>query len=581
MSVGTSFGGLVGVLSGSGSATGSATFGTGASASAYLGVGYHTLSSGTGWTWPAGVSFSVISPYATYTSFKPKSVNINIELVATQDFIVGYTYAGYNYVTADFSVALTGNANYACTLSSSSANPSITLSATSATSSTRRALSEGSDVLELSPGDVVTLSVQYDNFNIGERTELFVSAHSDDDSSETGSSILQVPFTVNGAGSGSFDVEWVVPWDTRFLQTSSLLHSLSVHASNQMSVRYFAPQKLQLTADPLVHGMVTAPASDEVVAVNTTYVVVWDSDGLITFKRSVAGTSGLGALELVPFVNIELYYEDLDASGATVLATHVRLNTAPEPNDRSAYVTFPSHVLDGISAGCTRRFFVVVASTEVANLMGWSKGYFHLVLPSASNPTVAVSEAKISQAVTSMSLVGPKGLHKTSHQFRRPLGAPQIPAQQLVRAVPLSSTPTPMASCSTSSQVTYGSSVEGSFQAVTLVGIKFSISGVSAEYTLLKSSYCVPKPTVEEGDPTSDSSDSQKGLSNAWVAGISVISTIIVLLVSAWLYMRFYARGSVEQALAPAPEKLVNNTVDSSAASLPAGTINPLAVAEV
>lgn len=561
MTLSTSFGGLEGVLSGSGSATGTASFNVGASANAYLGIGYHDLTTGAGWTLPSGVSFSYVPPSAYYSTFQVNRININVELVATQQFSVGYTWLYIKYIAADFTVALTGSANYAYT-SSSSVAPSVAVSVVSVSPSDDDSLkvitsspdADAADApLELSPGDSLALSVEYENFNPGERTELFVSVHRDDDLSETGISVLQVPFTVNGAGRGSVEVRWVVPWDTKFMQRvgqavrtdgGALLARLSVHASNQMSVRFFAPQALKLTADPHMYGMMKLPQPDEIIAVNTTYVVVWNSEGLRTFKRSVAGTSGIGSMQTVPFVNIELLYEDVNpSSGETALAGHFRLNASPEPNDRSAPVTFPRAALADVTAGCVRRFFVVVSSTVSANLMGWSEGYFHLVDSLEESPDAAVLPRI--QPAGAANAQRRDGLHKADPLFHRPRGAALLGHEQAVRALPHSA-PSPLSSCSSGTSVTYGSTVEGAFVSITCFTFVWPLEGYEHGFTLLNSQSCVSQPYAVEGadpvpTPSSDSSASNdQELSTAWVAGISAMATCLALAVAAVLYMRCY-----------------------------------------
>jgi hypothetical protein len=588
LSIATNFGGLVGVLSGSGSATGGATFKTGASASAYLGIGYHSLQySGTGWTLPAGVSYAITYPSATYQGFSVKNININVELVATQEFEIGYIWLGTSYISASFSLALTGTANYAY-YSSSAVTPTVTFSVGSASTSaaadggTALLTPDSSHVL-LSPGDSISLTVEYENFNPGERTELFISVHRDDDISETGTSILQVPFTVNGAGKGVVEFDWVVPWNSHLLQTvgkdsrdsvGELASRLSVRASNQMSARFFAKQLLKLAADPLQHGMITAPAPAETIEANTTFVVVWDNTGLITFKRSVAGTSGLGSLEMVPFVNIELLYEDLDASGATALAGHIRLNAAPVPNTRSAPVVFPSSVVESVTDGCRRRFFLVVSSTEVANLMGWSKGYFNLV-PAGSFEAPPPPQVEVHA----------RGLHKADRQFHRPAGAGKLPTTQIVRAIPLTAhaSATPAISCSTGTSVTYSSTVEGAFTGMTLAGWFWPVDGVDAGFTLLSSQSCVTKPYASPADPvTTPASSSSGSLSAAWVAGISVISTLAVLLISAGLYACYTARNvAAKPASVLGVMDVTGRPDEDSVGGAVNPTANPLSAVEV
>lgn len=579
LSVSTYFGGLQAVLSGSGSATGAALFGVGASANAYLGVGYHdTKNEGVGWSLPAGVSYSVIPPYAYYDDFALNQINVDVELVATQIFEVAYSYA----LSAEFSVDLTGSANYAYSFASAK-TPTMTIAVSSAKNSTSPSAavvsksSNGAAVgvphLALSPGDSVTLSVKYENFNPGERTELFVSVHRDDDISELGVSILQVPFMVNGAGHGSFEVEWEVPWDSKFIGAHKVNGGpspsrFSVHASNQMSVRFYAEQAIQITADPHVHGMILLPGPEDTIVVNTTYSVVWRSNGLTTFKRTVAGKSGMGHIEPTAFVNIELRFEDLDANGETALAGYVRLNAAPEPNDRSAPVVIPSSVLGGVTPDCTRRFFLVVASANNSNLMGWSRGYLNVV-PALTPDAVSETSRRL------MAYTG--GLHKADGQFRRSPGSRK--SMQTVRALP-HATPAPLGSCSDSGTVTYTSFVEGSFNSFTVVStFEFEIEDASASFELLTSQKCVSTPAAvgtEDGPPAVPSSV----LSSAGVAGISVVSTLIAVVVIAVLYLRYFAacRGSGSTAK---PDASTGNTAGEAVPEVEIDTMsaNPLAIA--
>jgi len=208
LSLATNFGGLQAVLSGSGSATGSASMGAGANANAYFGVEYDYLETpaayGNGWKFPTDAEFSYTAPFLSYTDFTPDSISIGVELTGTQDFSLGYHWLGVDWLGADFTVSVTGDAEYAYSTSAAmmsemsvsvgSPVPSNTVSATVGghpNQPTRRLSDTMSASVDLNlqdlpvasivqPGDVLPISVAYSGFNTGEKADMFFSLHRDD-----------------------------------------------------------------------------------------------------------------------------------------------------------------------------------------------------------------------------------------------------------------------------------------------------------------------------------------------------------------------------------------------------------------
>lgn len=160
------FGGLKATLSGSGSAAGTAEFGTGASLKAVLGVMYLSDS---GFKRINNASFTYTPPHVESTGFRLNSYALSVALTGIEIFHL--TYSGY--IGANFEATLTGVLSF-----SSSGTDSITIAIGAPTyfgSSRRRRLSSINATQALPvfyPGDAVPLVLGYSSFNPNEQTEL-------------------------------------------------------------------------------------------------------------------------------------------------------------------------------------------------------------------------------------------------------------------------------------------------------------------------------------------------------------------------------------------------------------------------
>jgi hypothetical protein len=214
------FGGINAVISGSGSARGSLRFGTAQSAYGSQGLVY---SSKLGLSAPTFFSYKSVAPSLSKSTLKVESLNVGLEIVATQNFHIGYS----NFISIEFDANIAGSVEYSF---GSSSNALVTVRSGDDTSRALRTAS-GASYLNFVPGDVTVIRFEYSDFNPLEETVLFYSIQKSDSHTRP---IMQRNFTSSSTGSGIFEASWTVPWDFTFAGDGSEDMQIIVKASNSI-----------------------------------------------------------------------------------------------------------------------------------------------------------------------------------------------------------------------------------------------------------------------------------------------------------------------------------------------------------
>ena len=90
--------------------------------------------------------------------------------------------------------------------------------------------------------------------------------------------------------------------------------------------------------------------------------------------------------------HVVLVKEELSAAGEVVSATSFDLTPDGVPNSGSATVVIPTSAYSAIipvSGATSQRYFLFLHATKLSNMKGWSKGYFSVAAPPASQEGVA------------------------------------------------------------------------------------------------------------------------------------------------------------------------------------------------
>lgn len=193
------FGGLSVVISGSGSAVGSASFGGGFSASASLSAIFNNPSVSFPW------SLSGSSPRASFSStqFSLNSFSINTEVYGKLDLSLSLS----GWVDGNFEIDLSGYANYQYSRTGyySQVNVAPILSL-------RKLQSTNEDLVSFKAGSKLSIQFSYDNFVANEKIVLLYSI----ESADVKTNIMMKQFNTSSTGSGRLDAIWTVPWYSRF-----------------------------------------------------------------------------------------------------------------------------------------------------------------------------------------------------------------------------------------------------------------------------------------------------------------------------------------------------------------------------
>ena len=204
----SNFGGLNATLSGSGSATGTASYSD--TQSAYMSMAVEYVGAAQQFTFPFVNKVVSTPPTYSQTSFSAASFSVNLALTASEEFRISL---GSGFIEFTFSANTVGR------IASSVSLPSYALvsilpgsGASDAPHSLNIVQSASPPPLPSAgfvPGDIVPIRFTYSGFNPEESTFLFYTIQK----YSTEHPIMMRNFTTSPTGSGDFDANWTVPWD--------------------------------------------------------------------------------------------------------------------------------------------------------------------------------------------------------------------------------------------------------------------------------------------------------------------------------------------------------------------------------
>jgi hypothetical protein len=360
------FGGMNATLSGSGGARGSMRFGSAQSAYGAQGLLY---SSSDGLSFPSVYRSQSISPSLSTSTISASSLNLGLELMAAQNFAVGYS----SYLSIEFDANIAGSIEYSYGPSSFASVSVLSGNAdadrTSRTLRTQNDAAANASYLNFVPGDVTVIKFEYSDFNPLESTILFYSIQKSDGNTHP---IMQRNFTSSSTGSGIFETSWTVPWDFALAGEGRDNTQVVVKVSNSLFNSYKS-ESFATTLFTEEDGIFSAPHAFEVIAVMTPYTLRWASTLLHYFRPTQWGT-GFGEEVQSSAVTFEVVAERIFLNGSVRSSIPYRnLTQGPVSNTGECVVTFPESLLD-----TGDRFYISVHAKGNSETSGWSKAYFTL-----------------------------------------------------------------------------------------------------------------------------------------------------------------------------------------------------------
>ena len=364
------FGGLTATLSGSGSATGSASYSN--TQKAYMSTGIEYVGSTDVYSFPSVENAIASLPTYSERSFVANSFSVNLVLTAIQDFRISFA-AGL----IDFNFSVTVFAHIAGSKSSTS-NAEVSIIPVSnpgaADSQRSRNILQTESLPPLSPvtfipGDVVPIRFTYSGFNPLESTVLFYAIQKHG----TEHPIMTKNFTTSPTGSGYFDANWTVPWDYSLAGEGRKNTRIIMSASNKMFDLYKSPS-FGTTVFTDDDGIFSSPSASEVVPSDKPYILRWNAALLFHFQPTIWG-SQLGSEVSTPNVTFVLFAKKMSSNGTVIISEsqYRNLTVGAVPNTGECSVIFPSSL-----SAIGDRFYIVVESVLKDNVSGWSKSYFTL-----------------------------------------------------------------------------------------------------------------------------------------------------------------------------------------------------------
>lgn len=221
------------------------------------------------------------------------------------------------------------------------------------------------------PGDVITISVEYVGFEKSESTFLFLSLSNGFESTR----IKAVPFVVSSTGSGSVDIDWLVPWNHELSGEKDW--TIVAHASNNMPNHFEATNGLPVRIFSDTDSIFEGPVDGDIVDFDEPYTLRWNHS-LLFYLDDVPGADGLGVETTCSSVLLFLVSESsAAATNATVFSKKIPLlpldnSTASIANHGNATVSFPA-----IASLSGDKFYFLVECLQRAEASGWSSGYFY------------------------------------------------------------------------------------------------------------------------------------------------------------------------------------------------------------
>ena len=350
MTIGWKFGGMTASVGGSGSCTGTAKFKGGFAATASVGVMYAKDRISI----PTSYSLSGTYPEATYDNFICSNIVATVNLNAKIN--IKWSYGWILSLLGD--INLGGSTSYALgsvgqIMSVSVANPIA-----------RRKLYAIEDTLSFAAGNDVFISVFYQDYIPNKKTTLIYTLVNSD-SNET-HQVMTKDFTVSSTGTGVFEANWIVPWDTHLESNSTW--TISVQGSNNLNVPpSVATESIQMEIYDDYASIFESPADMEIVQVDTPYTLRWNKD-LLKRYAVVDPQSGYGITQECPIVQLMLVTEVSNATSKYDIQTQLH-NTTWVNNTGQYNLEFDKSLLVHNAS-----YYVTVNCYELSNIFGWSGG---------------------------------------------------------------------------------------------------------------------------------------------------------------------------------------------------------------
>eukprot|EP01041_Mallomonas_annulata_P013286 gene13286-28131_t len=394
-------GGLKAVISGTGSATGTAYMGAGFSAYATFGVVYNGPSNSV--SFPFSYYYSYNAPYfQNPVSFTAVSCSIDVQFIATENFKL--SFGQFAYISGLFDMNLLDGVKYASTgalQTSISINLGDSSPVLAVPASKPKNGIQQSTIGIYTPGSTMVMDVSYSSFEPNEEHLLFFTMEKIDEAFNVLESLPVLQTSFSSQGNGTEKVKWRIPWDVRFFGSTSRppirvnLWKISVHSSNLMS-RLVESPPFVIDPHPESVSLVLKPHANEIVLADTLYEIQWDGSLLCTFLDD-AGTGGHGTMTTVDKVIIEVQVGAGTGAGGELPSINSTLNrrnlTSLEgvENSGRALVVFPGALLE-----YGKEFSVIIRSSRYSNLFGWSMGVFSI--NNGSGNSVAIPKTNITHS---------------------------------------------------------------------------------------------------------------------------------------------------------------------------------------
>ena len=510
------FGGMKATVQGTGTGTGTirGTVGGDVSLSAYaLMSGVLAPDFKAGVTAPQGT----VTPPVVYASsdFKPAS-NLDASITVTPTLNMNIAFGPKNVeigITFYVSMPATNELIYTKPVRRRLEDHETTMEAASLES---YLVKIGSDKTTFYPGEIIPVSYVYSNMNPNEKTVLYYSFMS---SSGSKFKVLQREFTSNDIGSGSFDTNIFLSWNSWFESHGNLI-TIEVHASTHILQPVIGPTITVAMFTDKDSVFTNAPIDGSIVNVESPILLEWNPQ-LLQYFEPVNTNPFHGSTELTNSILLSLVGESYNQNG-TLVSTTKTLLAGPLNNTGSATVTIPSSVIKP-----NTHFYLTLGSSRFSDVNGWSAGYF----------TVTDTAAQLS--MTQLVLVTPATSKKTMIMNARMISTYDSSLLSSYHGRKL-------AACESTSQVAVksDSNVGSGISAITFklagIGMSFQVPSQGASTSVLKGSDCVyPKAYTPYVPPPTPSEDSSS-LSGGGIAGIVIGVLISVALIALAIYKCYY-----------------------------------------
>lgn len=243
--------GLKAVVTGTGSAQGTASMSRGSSTTAQIGIQYINSQ---GWSFPASYTSTSKAPTYTFSAFKVTSFGLRIDLTAS--FAVGLkANIGITIGTAGLSAMFNFDLMPYIGYGTKGLNGATNFGVATANSKRRNLLrASGSSTGErYTVGDNIPSSVSYDGFNPNEPITAFYALKRHD-ATGSGSLNSRIPifnqeFVTSSTGSGVFETSYMIPWMYDLIAQESVAQwVVEVHFSNVVDKKNESPTPFTISS---------------------------------------------------------------------------------------------------------------------------------------------------------------------------------------------------------------------------------------------------------------------------------------------------------------------------------------------